>query len=229
MQRRGDNDNNIQCTSFDIFNIRSLAKKRRELAELEESNKQLKHQVKAKKQNISTLEDLLKETNRMRNMEVLSLKRNLDSKLETSSSTNPQTLLPDTIAKAPKTISFFVCGPDGLCVEFNESADLKVRQLISEARRLFLSNSAHAREGDVQLVLRGKVLVADQILRDCDIRSGDTLVLLLPPVPAKIERSPDTAAPMRPESKEKEQTVTELLQLLSQQQKNMQEFAHDVK
>lgn len=216
-----------------LHDIRSLNKKRRELAELEESTKQLKHQVRAKKQNISTLEDLLKETNRMRNMEVLSLKRNLKEGQGLTAA--PSGVVPEDSARASGggVVSFFVCGPAGLCVEFHESSDMKVRQLLSEARRLFLPGEVEGL-AELQLVLRGKVLLPDNALRECDFRSGDTLLLLKnertgESAAEKLKKQRQKAQEEKEQNDKKQQPISELLQLLAEQQNHMRDFAHDVK
>ena len=183
--------------------------------------------MRAKKQNISTLEDLLKETNRTRNMEVLSLKRNLKEGQGPVASS--AAVLDDATRASGGVLTFFVCGPAGLCVEFHESSDMKVRQLLSEARRLFLAGEVEG-AAELQLVLRGKVLLPDNALRECDIRSGDTLLLLKNE--RRVEASLEKRRKQEVEEKEqndKKQPISELLQLLAEQQNHMRDFAHDVK
>lgn len=193
--------------------IRSLAKKRREVAELEETTKQLRHQVKAKKQNIATLEDLIKESQRVRNAELLSLRLN---KGKSRGDPPPQAAAGDG-SRMADNISFFVCGPEGLCVEFTEKADFSVRRLLTEAARTFRplrrsargdvkarpsSSSGEEEEEDddgdrwesLQLVLRGKVLLPEATLGEADVRPGDTL-LLLSPHRAKRKQRPRAAVP----------------------------------
>ena len=167
----------------------------------------------------------------MRTMEVLSLKRNLKEGQGLTAA--PSGVVPEDTARASGgVVSFFVCGPAGLCVEFHESSDMKVRQLLSEARRLFLPGEVEG-VAELQLVLRGKVLLPDNALRECDFRSGDTLLLL------KNERPGESAAEKlkkqrQKEQEEKEQSdkkqpISELLQLLADQQNHMRDFAHDIK
>ena len=171
----------------------------------------------------------------MRNMEVLSLKRNLKEGQGTTATAPSAAVLEDAArAASGGVVSFFVCGPAGLCVEFHESLDMRVRQLLSEARRLFLPGEAEGL-AELQLVLRGKVLLPDNALRECDFRSGDTLLLL------KSERPGESSAEKIKKQREKEllqekeeqndkkQPISELLHLLAEQQNHMRDFAHDVK
>lgn len=175
---------------------RSLAKKRRELAELEESTKLLRNQVKAKKQNIATLEDLLREANRTREKELRKLK------MKTGDASEPR----------PAILHFFIAGPEGLCVEFTQKAETTIAQLHKEARKAFISKrdvdvSYDVDSVDLRLVFKGKLLLPEQTIEECEIREGDTIMAMLverkrpaepaatvQPAPAPLQSGMDTEA-----------------------------------
>jgi len=182
-------------------------KKRRDVAELEEEVRQLRHQVKAKKQNISTLEELLKEANRIRNMELRSARTQGDQ------DSNLQRAPAPTAVDAPATLRFFVSDPHGLCVEFSERPQLTIRQLHSELARVFGQGQGAER----QLVLRGQVLSADTSLGAAGLREGDSLLLLqkAPPRPQTPPPAPEPSP--------------QLLEVVAGQQKLLQTLALDMR
>jgi hypothetical protein len=198
---------------------RGLSKKRRELVELEESTKLLRNQVKAKKQNIATLEDLLKEANRTREKELRKLKKG-----------------GDVTESQPAVVKFFIAGPEGLCVEFVEKRETSVAQLLLSARQAFISRRDHEVSYDsssveLRLVFKGKLLLADQTIEECSIREGDTLMALLiehkqPSAPAAAPAPQNAPAPVTNDSEK----LSQLLEYLSkQQQDSMKEIATDIK
>ena len=205
-----------------ITYYRSLAKKRRELVELEESTKLLRNQVKAKKQNIATLEDLLKEANRTREKELRKLKLH-----KGSSEPEPRQSI----------IKFFIAGPEGLCVEFVEKAETNISQLLKEARKAFISKRDNdinydQEMVDIRLVFKGKLLLPDQTLEDCDIREGDTLMAMLverkkSEVPVVVPPQPVTV-PVS--TKDTEAFTREMFELITKQnQEQMRDIVKDIK
>eukprot|EP00600_Ochromonadales_sp_CCMP1393_P003028 CAMPEP_0174989194 /NCGR_PEP_ID=MMETSP0004_2-20121128/20579_1 /TAXON_ID=420556 /ORGANISM="Ochromonas sp., Strain CCMP1393" /LENGTH=1304 /DNA_ID=CAMNT_0016242561 /DNA_START=94 /DNA_END=4008 /DNA_ORIENTATION=- len=197
---------------------RGLTKKRRELVELEESTKLLRNQVKAKKQNISTLEDLLKEANRTREKELRKLRLHKGAPPES----------------APSIIKFFITGPEGLCVEFVEKPETDIAQLLQEARKAFISkrdSSSSVYEGDgapeLRLVFKGKILLPGQTIDECRIGDSDALTALLIEAPKK--ETP--AAPSAPATAtvDHEALTKQMIEMMSkQQQESMRELASDI-
>ena len=157
---------------------RSLAKKRIELAELQESTKHLREEVKTKKNSVAALEHLLKTTNRSR-------PRRRSQK-------------PDVEEIPPirqSVVQFFVSGLDGLCVEFNERCSCSIFQLMRDVRKAFMSKGSdkHNKHRDkdrdsyrdsdyyknVRLVYHGKILLEEGTLESNNIRPGDTIVAII--------------------------------------------------
>ena len=208
---------------------KGLSKKRREMAELEESTKLLRNQVKAKKQNIATLEDLLKEANRTREKELRKLKlqqrHNGDGEAEEAKSS---------------IVKFFIAGPEGLCVEFVEKSETSVAQLLLEARKAFISkrdtfessSGSNNQSAEMRLVFKGKLLMPEQTVEECDVRNGDTLMALLVDQHRQVKEAP--APPLQTAAHatagDQEALTRQMLEFLSQQQQaSMKELASDIK
>lgn len=200
-----------------------MSKKRRELAELEESTKLLRNQVKAKKQNISTLEDLLKEANRSREKELRRLKLQKGSDLHDTS---------------PPIVKFFIAGPEGLCVEFVEKSETCIVQLLREARKAFISKRDQDTSYDqgmveLRLVFKGRLLLPEQTIEECEIRSGDTLMAMLVekkrPEAASVPAPATTPAPLTP-SVDPEIFTKQMFELIAKQnQEQMRDIVQDIK
>jgi hypothetical protein len=198
-----------------------LSKKRRELVELEESTKLLRNQVKAKKQNIATLEDLLKEANRTREKELRKLRMQKGAEL-------PE--------EKPSVVKFFIAGPEGLCVEFVEKAETEIAQLLREARKAFISKrdmdlSYDPSLVELRLVFKGRLLLPEQTIEECDIRSGDTLMAMLveqkKPEPVPVA-APPAAAPAP--AVNPEHFTRQMFEMMSKQnQEQMREIVQDIK
>jgi len=203
------------------FTYSGLSKKRRELVELEESTKLLRNQVKAKKQNIATLEDLLKEANRTREKELRKLRMQKGA---------------DIPEEKPSVMKFFIAGPEGLCVEFVEKAETEIAQLLREARKAFISKrdadlSYDPSLVELRLVFKGRLLLPEQTIEECDIRSGDTLMAMLveqkKPEPVAVAAQPATApAP----AVNPEHFTRQMFEMMSKQnQEQMREIVQDIK
>ena len=153
---------------------RSLAKKRIELAELQESTKHLREEVKTKKNSVTALEHLLKTTGRSR-------PRRRSQKAEVE----------DVPPIRQSVVQFFVFGPDGLCVEFNERYSYSIFQLMRDVQKAFTlkgddkRNKYRDRDRDndycknVRLVYHGKILLEEGTLESYNIRPGDTIVAVI--------------------------------------------------
>ena len=202
--------------------IRGLSKKRRALAELEESTKLLRNQVKAKKQNIATLEDLLKEANRTREKELRKLRMQKGAEI------------PD---EKHSVVKFFIAGPEGLCVEFVEKAETEISQLLREARKAFISVRDHDYAFDpnlveLRLVFKGRLLLPEQTIEECGIKPGDTLMALL--VEPKKEEKVSAAAPVAfapaAPTMDPEHFTRQMFEIMSKQnQEQMREIVQDIK
>jgi hypothetical protein len=140
------------------------------LEELEETTKHLRNQVKAKKQNITTLEDLLKENSRN--------KENTAPRERRSENRPVESPVANTRPSSNK-VKLFVAGPDGLCVEFNQRFDSTIGALRKEVRVAFVSRKDEDESGRrlVKLVHRGKLLKDEQTIEDCEMQSGTTFSL----------------------------------------------------
>lgn len=168
---------------------RSLLSKRRELTELKELTKHLKSDVHAKKQNIATLEELLRtagrdggrtKPRRRRDREhspprAIGRDRDIDQ------------LTHEELEDEPKILHFFVSTNEGLCVEFNEPRETTVANLIHQTKQVFdlkeVSQELRSTDDDtgdqslnIKLVLRGRILIEDSTLAESNIRPGDTVI-----------------------------------------------------
>ena len=149
---------------------RSLVLKRRELTELHESSRHLRAEVRSKKRSISTLEDLLKEagSNRGREHKVNSVEREFSSKGNTTS-----------VETRPSVLQFFVTGPGGLCVEFNERGSTTIQQLTKDVTQALVPRKAQRIDMTIKLVYQGRILQHDTTLDGCNVRVGDSLVAVV--------------------------------------------------
>lgn len=196
-------------------------KKRRELTELNESTKQLRNQVKAKKQNIATLEELLKETNKAREKEF----HNFKNKMVSNEEKPVQSRLMSTI------INFFVTSATGLCIEFNERLDTIASDLIVKVKKVLDTKQNQQRphntkDFSINIIFRGKILMSEQTLFSAGINDGDTLLAV---VEKEVEEVKEKEKPVETNVKQKEMELKEMLQFLSTQQESMREFAKDIK
>ena len=150
---------------------KSLAKKRIELAELQESTKHLREEIKTKKNSVSALEHLLKTTNRSR-------PRRRSAKQEVLEERDEKPI-------RQSVIQFFVSGPEGLCVEFNERVSCSIFQLVKEVRKAFVSKQdKRRRHGNdnstsVRLIYHGRILLEEGTIESNNIRPGDTIVAIV--------------------------------------------------
>jgi hypothetical protein len=188
------------------------------LVKLEESTKLLHNQVKAKKQNISTLQDLLKEANRTRERELRKLRMQKGHEED---------------GLKPSSVKFFIQGPEGICVEFVEKTERDVAHLLREAKKAFISrrDSELEEAPDLRLIHKGRMLLPGQTIEECEIRNEDMLVAMLVEGPKKEQPAP-VAAPAAPVAApvDHEALTKHMLEIFSkQQQESMRELATDIK
>lgn len=128
--------------------------KRQEVSSLKALSASLQSEVDAKKNSLLILEEMIKDVGKPKALEA------------------PAEVLPETtVAK------FFVAGPKGVCVEFSVSSSSAVRDVLRDAKCAFRSQRRGGR-GDptARLMYQGRWLLEDMTVKDCGIRSGDTLV-----------------------------------------------------
>ena len=148
---------------------RSLLRKRNEAAELKETSKQLKQQLKAKKRGIDALEEMLKEANRKN----AGARKRIQQEEEHH---DPPPLKQNGLLK------FFVSGPDGLCVEFQSKSDSLVLNLKREVKQAFRSKhngDEWADEGSLRLLRYGRVMTDSSTLAENDLSNGDTVIAIV--------------------------------------------------
>ena len=213
---------------------KNILRKRQEVVELEERNRRLKADIKLKKRNLNTLEDMLKEAARTKGTENRArLRRNHEAGHgdETASHPPDQQLQPSV----DDVLRFFVSFADGLCFEFTKRAGSKVWELRSDVKKAFLnrrgaeiatsSNDENNREvtvaaidaiSDLDIKLRGISLQDDKTLMDSRIDSGDTLTAHLP----EKKDNADEAA--------KRQQEAALENLITKQQEAMKNMSDDI-
>lgn len=142
-------------------------RKRNEIAELKESSKQLKRQLKVKKRGIDALENMLREATR-------------SNAQRRRSHADQQPLEQPASPRRTDPLKFFVSNSEGLCVEFQSKSTSLVRDLKREIREAFRSKDENDGIGSSHAVLRvvhnGRVLVDDTSLGENGVRNGETLV-----------------------------------------------------
>ena len=187
-----------------------------------------------KKEELPSLEDMLKEAARTKGTENRArLRRNHEAGHgdETASHPPDQQLQPSV----DDVLRFFVSFADGLCFEFTKRAGSKVWELRSDVKKAFLnrrgaeiatsSNDENNREvtvaaidaiSDLDIKLRGISLQDDKTLMDSRIDSGDTLTAHLP----EKKDNADEAA--------KRQQEAALENLITKQQEAMKNMSDDI-
>lgn len=138
-------------------------KKRKEVAELREQSKQLRQQLKTKKRGIDTLENLLREAKR-------------NSRRPVSADSNAE----ETRKPRPEVMKIYVCGENGLCVEFVVHGPTAIRELKREIREAFgiPVGAVDGMSTSLRLMLQGRVLMDDFSIDESGIQPGDTLVVV---------------------------------------------------
>ena len=159
---------------------RSLMKKRTEVIELRETSKQLKMQLKSKKRGIETLEEMLKEASK--NNSVAKPRHNRrHHRKEKSDRESEDEQQPRAVPPSSGILKYFVCGPDGICVEFTSKPSTTIRELRRDVHNT-LGPMKEDTDGnkDIQfkLMLNGRILPEDLTLFENGIKSGDTLIAI---------------------------------------------------
>eukprot|EP01041_Mallomonas_annulata_P001492 gene1492-2874_t len=166
---------------------RSLIKKRKELIELNESSKVMKSQLKSKKKSLFALEELLKETSKSR----LHDRRRSDRGGCTTTTDNHsiEEIIPEI--SRPSILRFYITGPDGVCVEFNNRWETRIADIKREVKLVFSSrnkkstdkhpSSTSTSTADISLSLyyQGRLLMDDSTLENIGVRMGDTIVAVI--------------------------------------------------
>jgi len=152
---------------------RTLMRKQSEVAELIETSKHLKAEVKLKKQSISTLEEVLKSSGAARYRE-----QARKDEAENRAPANGNILQQATVAAASAQL-FYVVGPGGLSIEFTNRGDTSVEQLAREVLEALVPRKMRRKETTIKLVHQGKMLLADKKLEACGIRSGDSIMAVV--------------------------------------------------
>ena len=220
---------------------RNIVKKRKEILQLQEANRRLKAEVKTKKKNINSLEELLKEAARTKGTENRArLRRNHEAGHGDDTAASAPPVNQEDKPSVDDIIRFFVSFADGLCFEFTKKAGSKVWELRSDVKKAFLNRrsaeiaatssdeeknnnnitiAAIDAISDIDIKLRGISLQDDKTLMDSRIDSGDTLTAHLP-TPAKKDSSDDDSA--------KRSQEAALEELLSKQQESMKSMSNEI-
>jgi 23S rRNA pseudoU1915 N3-methylase RlmH len=199
---------------------RSLAKKRIELAELQESTKHLRQEVKTKKNSVAALEHLLKTCSRPRS------KRRSHRDHSEEAGEEKQSVQPIR----PSVIQFFVSGPDGLCVEFNERATCSIFQLCREVRKAFVTKHDKRSKNDdneVRLVYHGRILNKEGSIESNGIRPGDTIVAIIDT--DKSDDSFDDDSRQKAAISSSSSVAPDVVDLLARQQDAMKNVAQEMR
>ena len=230
------------CSTVPPHHHRSLTKKRIELVSLQESTKHLREEVRVKKNSVVALEDLLKTAHQQSHEKRRKQQRATTPEVQQSSS-------PDTMNGGIRqpVIRFFVTGPDGLCVEFNEKRTSSILHLKNEIRKAFVPRLEIIKyrriHGDldgpsVRLIYQGRILTDDGTVDTNEIRDGDTLVAVIDR--SDDEDDDDDVRMHHTHSEENKQGYaggvseskhqkTDVGKLLMQQQETMQQVAFEMK
>lgn len=218
------------------------------MVSLQESTKHLREEVRVKKNSVVALEDLLKTAHQQSHEKRRKQQRTTSS--SSSSSAEMQQSSPDMMSSGIRqpVIHFFVTGPDGLCVEFNEKRTSSILHLKNKIRKAFVPRLEIIKyrriHGDldgpsVRLIYQGRILTDDGTLDTNDIREGDTIVAIIDRteeddddeeesirIHTYSEENKQGNAGMSSESKHQS---TDVGKLLLQQQETMQQVAWEMK
>ena len=211
------------------------------MVSLQESTKHLREEVRVKKNSVVALEDLLKTAHEQSHEKRRKQQR-------TTTSDVPSSSTPDMVSGGIRqpVIRFFVTGPDGLCVEFNEKRTSSILHLKNEIRKAFVPRLEIIKyrriHGDldgpsVRLIYQGRILTDDGTVDTNEIREGDTIVAIIDRSEDEDDDEDGRIHTYSEENKQgnigvsesKRQATTDMGKLLMQQQETMQQVAFEMK
>ena len=141
------------------------------MAAYQESNQQLKIELKLRKKGLQTLECLIKENSVRGNTYV-----------EQPVSSGIPVEVPEPKVTQPLKIKYYVTGLNGMCVEIESPSTMIISEVISDIKRAFLSRTVE--KGGMKplnvlkLICRGKTLLGECTLMESGVLNGDTLVAI---------------------------------------------------
>lgn len=200
-----------------------MIKKRKELAVLEESSKNLQSQLKTKKKGIHTLETMLKENSTGR----ASSSRRKVKDLSSDSEVEVRKKRPTTRSLV---VQFFVVNTTGLCVEFNLPGSTTMREIRNDNKLKLVSKynskgSKTNKRADIALTYQGRVILDDCTLDDINVHNGDTIVAVLQNI-ISDDDDDDHDEQRDISNKDKASSENDMLMLLAKQNEN---FAHEIR
>jgi hypothetical protein len=131
-------------------------------------------QLKAKKRGIEALEEMLREASKS------SDKPRRRRRRESAEEADPE------LRSAPGIVKYFVCGFDGLFIEFVSKSTMTIGELKRELRNQLFKGGrrdkpdAAPQDSAIRLTHNGRILADDLTLFDNKIKDGDTLIMLDP-------------------------------------------------
>lgn len=204
-------------TNYHAIDDRSLYRKRKEMAGLKEETTSLHSQLKAKRRNLHTLEKLLKDANRNKEL----------SHLEEEKSSKKQS-----------TITFMVAFPDGTFIELMEAPETTVRRIITEMKHALLIDNARGNNtadnciSDLnkpfKLFFKGKLLYNDATMDQCGLRNGDT-ILFAPDHKAAPEPTPQVVRKEVIMQESQSPNIDGVMDVIREQMECMKKLTDEVK
>ena len=159
---------------------RTLERKREEMGTYQETNKQMKLQLKLKKKGLQTLEALIKENSMNQNQPV--------------PTPNPTPDPPKPAVDTVQQLKYYVNGMNGICIEIESPSNMLVADVLIDVKHALLSRNISA-NGEVispssdpekyrdlnvlRLMCRGKQLFPESTLQEAGVLNGDSLVAMV--------------------------------------------------
>lgn len=189
---------------------RALTRKRRELAELLQSTRHLEAEVSSKRKGVATLEKMLQDVHAARGA------------AEPIAAPVSVPLVASPATECSSKVAFYVTGPNGLTVECSSDGEVNtttVEELVGQiGSSLCLPGSRGISE--MKLVHRGRILQPDLLISSLRLRSGDSLVAIIPPpIPPTVAAAVDKA-PI---------SIAELKDMFFQQSESLREVAVEIR
>ena len=180
----------------------------------------MKAQIRTRKQNVATLETML-----------------LNAKSGSSRRKTREPVKPESEPVVrPSIIKFFVTGPDGSCVEFNERGDTFVSDVIHRVRDAFQSHqprnhrqSSRRQEAatssiiSCKLIYQGRIMLDDRTLDQENVRAGDTIVAVV-----KFHEEPMEVQPLQIQP-QVNTGLPDLNEFLGKQQETLRDVAVEMR
>lgn len=158
---------------------KKITSKRRELALLQETSKQLAYDVELKRDNISTLEEILLSISSDKIVPATRDRYQLHAEESVELLNKSTSTLPKQSFQGHDILHFFVRSPCGMYMEFNELGTQLVSQVVSEVLEALHSHSEQAIDVTIRLLYEGEIMLPERTLKSYGVGDASTLVAII--------------------------------------------------